>query len=152
MKRINSSLQPQQEKPKNKENNDKRNRKGNGKNYSNMKRNLKRRMTKKEREDEIKKLTEWMWESEDSNLPMDKNTRKLENVSKTSYNSKRQKRIDLLNGVNDNSGNKYEKFTGLINKRNDCPLNCLLQCFNALPIRRNLLNGIKDSNSTVPQL
>ena len=90
-----------------------------------------------------------MWESEDSNLPTDKNTRKQENVSKTSYNSKRQKRIDLLNGVDDNSGNKYEKFTGLVNKRNDCWLNCLLQCFNALPIRHNLLNGIKDSNSTV---
>ena len=38
--------------------NDKRNRKGNGKNYSNVKKSPKRGMTKKEREDEIKKLTE----------------------------------------------------------------------------------------------
>ena len=52
--------QPQQEKPKNKDNNNKRNQKGNGKNNANMKRNRKRRMTKKEREDKIKKLTEWM--------------------------------------------------------------------------------------------
>lgn len=78
------------------------------------------------------------------NLETDENTRKGENVSKSSYSSKRQKRINLTNGVDDESGKKYEKFTGLVNKRNDCWLNCLLQCFNALPLRRNLLDGMKD--------
>ena len=109
-----------------------------------MKRIRKQRMKKKERENKIKELTEWMWEDQDSNLATDENTRKGENVSKSSYSSTRQKRINLTNGVDDESGKKYEKFTGLVNKRNDCWLNFLLQCFNALPLRRNLLDGMKD--------
>ena len=40
------------------------------------------------------------------------------------------------NGVDDESGKKYEEFTGW--------LNCLLQCFNTLPLHCNLLDGMKD--------
>ena len=86
-------------------------------------------MTEKEREDEIKNLTEWMWKNQNIEMATKENTRKVENVSKTLQSSKQLKSVDII-GTDDQSSKKYEKFTGLVNKKNDCWLNCLLQCFN----------------------
>ena len=59
--------------------------------------------------------------------------------------STRQECIDLMNDyVDDKSDNNYERFTGLVHLKNDCWLNCLLKCFNILPLRRILLDGLKD--------
>ena len=79
---------------------------------------LPRRKTIKEAEDEVKNLTEWMWANQDSGI-----------IS-----------------AGDKSSRKCEQFTGLVNKRNDCWLNCLLQCFHALPLRDTLLERIKNEN------
>ena len=69
-----------------------------------------------------------MWENQDGKLATNENTRKRKIVSTNS--STRQECIDLLNdNVDDKSDKNYERFTGLVNLKNDCWLNCLLQCF-----------------------
>ena len=98
----------------------------------------KKLLSKSEREQEIKKWTEWMWKGMDGCST--KNMKEGEIMPKEQQ-CRKEVVIHNLTKANDLKLLEQSKnFCGLINKRNSCWVNALLQCLYVLPIRRIFLS------------
>ena len=109
-----------------------------GKKTNNQRKN--QRLSNSKCRENRKRLTEWIYNFEDDEESGEERSskRKLESCFEHLMNSKFMKSeydtFTSLNNIN---------FIGLQNKRNDCWLNSLVQCISYLPVKKNLLDSVK---------
>jgi ubiquitin C-terminal hydrolase len=104
----------------------------------------KTRLTRRERIENRKKCTEWIYKHDGDEEDNDKRdiSTKRKSSTQSSIKSKRKKLNELINSSDDEDVD-LEKFVGLRNKRNDCWLNTLVQCMNSIPLRICMLDEMK---------
>ena len=112
---------------------------------TNRKRKRYSKLTPREKTENRKKWTEWIYKH-DSNKEeneMSANRTNLKSCSKISSKRKKLDGFEELLKIYESTDENGLKFVGLRNKKNDCWLNSLVQCIYSLPLRSRLLDDIK---------
>ncbi len=110
----------------------------------NNKRKRKPRMTTREKSENIRKLTEWIYKHDadkDENGKQDSRA-KRRSSSPSPPRSNPKKFNEFINSLDDEEKD-VSKFVGLQNRSNSCWLNTLVQCINSLPQQLYLLDERK---------
>jgi ubiquitin C-terminal hydrolase len=107
------------------------------------------RRTAKEKRELEKRLTEWIYnrnDTEKEEYNKEELSWKRKDPSSNSSASKRRK-VTKVTDSSDDEDVDLTMYVGLVNRQNSCWLNTLIQCINSLPLRTQLVDEIKNKTA-----